>query len=170
VVKHTPQRRILSFLDAKTGTPRAIDVDWRSAHQLNIERERARPCGYLIAADQTVAVQRLRDLGVKVTTLGIQPQPWETEAYVVANEDSGSRQDARGAISDSQNPIRLLNVKTQAGQLTPAAGSYYVSLNQPLAGLVTAALEPDSQNSFVANRLMVVGDNKLLRVMKTPSF
>jgi hypothetical protein len=43
-------------------------------------------------------------------------------------------------------------------------------LNQPLAGLVTAALEPDSQNSFVANRLMVVGDNKLLRVMKTPSF
>jgi hypothetical protein len=73
-------------------------------------------------------------------------------------------------ITDSQNPIRLLNVKTQAGQLTPAAGSYYVSLNQPLAGLVTAALEPDSQNSFVANRLMVVGDNKLLRVMKTPSF
>jgi hypothetical protein len=54
--------------------------------------------------------------------------------------------------------------------VAPAAGSYYESLNQPLAGLVTAALEPDSQNNFVANRLMVVGDNKLLRVMKTPSF
>ena len=43
-------------------------------------------------------------------------------------------------------------------------------LEKPLAALVTAALEPDSQNSFVANRLMDVGDNKLLRVMKTPSF
>ena len=170
VVKHTPQRRRLSFLDAKTGEPRAIDVDWRSAHQLNIERERTRPCGYLIAADQTVAVQRLRDLGVKITTLGIQQQPWEIESYVVTNENTGSRQDARGAISDSKNPIRLLNVKTQAEKMTPSAGAYYVSLNQPLAALVTAALEPDSQNSFVANRLMDVGDNKLLRVMKTPSF
>lgn len=169
-VKHTPQRRSLSFLDAKTGEPRAIDVDWRSAHELRIERERARPCGYLIAADQTLAVQRLRDLGVKVTTLGLQQQPWETESYVVATEDTGSRQDARGAISDSQNQIRLLKVKTQTGKMTPAAGAHYVSLNQPLAGLITAALEPDSQNSFVANRLMVFEENKLLRVVKAPSF
>jgi hypothetical protein len=101
VVKHTPQRRRLSFLDAKTGEPRAIDVDWRSAHQLNIERERTRPCGYLIAADQTVAVQRLRDLGVKITTLGIQQQPWEIESYVVTNENTGSRSDKRCGISSS---------------------------------------------------------------------
>jgi hypothetical protein len=159
----------LNFLDAKTGEPRAIEVDWRSAHQLSIENERARPCGYLIAADQTLAVQRLRDLGVKVTELGVQHQPWAAESYVIANEDTGSRQDARGAISDSQNQIRLLKVKTQASKITPSAGTYYVSLNQPLAGLVIAALEPDSQNSFVANRLMVFEENKLMRVMTPPS-
>lgn len=169
VVKHTAQRRSLNFLDAKTGEPRAIEVDWRSAHQLSIENERARPCGYLIAADQTLAVQRLRDLGVKVTKLGVQHQSWATESYVIANEDTGSRQDARGAISDSQNQIRLLKVKTQAAKITPSAGTYYVSLNQPLAGLVTAALEPDSQNSFVANRMMVFEENKLMRVMTPPS-
>ena len=50
----------------------------------------------------------------------------------------------------------------------PGGGSF-VSLAQPLAGLVTAALEPDSQNSFVAARLIAVpqageGD-RLLRVM-----
>jgi hypothetical protein len=38
-----------------------------------------------------------------------------------------------------------------------------------LAGLVIAALEPDSQNSFVANRLMVFEENKLMRVMTPPS-
>jgi len=32
-----------------------------------------------------------------------------------------------------------------------------------------AALEPDSQNSFVANRLMSLEDNKLVRVMKSPT-
>jgi hypothetical protein len=169
LVKHTAQRRSLNFLDAKTGEPRAIEVDWRSAHQLNIENERARPCGYLIAADQTLAVQRLRDLGVKLTELGVQHQPWAAESYVIANEDTGSRQDARGAISDSQNQIRLLKVKTQPSKITPSAGTYYVSLNQPLAGLVIAALEPDSQNSFVANRLMVFEENKLMRVMTPPS-
>ena len=34
------------------------------------------------------------------------------------------------------------------------AGSYYVGLDQPLANLVIAALEPDTQNSFFANRLI----------------
>jgi len=34
------------------------------------------------------------------------------------------------------------------------AGSYYVPLDQPLGNLIIAALEPDTQNSFFANRLV----------------
>jgi len=171
VVKHTPERRALNFLDAKTGEARSIDVDWRSAHQLKIERERTRPCGYLVAADQTIAIQRLRNLGVQVKTLTADDvaQAWDTETYVIANEDSGSRQDARGAISDAQNAIRMLKVSTTASRVVPSVGAFYVSLKQPLAGLVIAALEPDSQNSFVANRLMSLEDGKLVRVMKPPT-
>jgi hypothetical protein len=161
----------LNFLDAKTGEARSIDVDWRSAHQLKIERERTRPCGYLVAADQTIAIQRLRNLGVQVKTLTADDvaQAWDTETYVIANEDSGSRQDARGAISDAQNAIRMLKVSTTASRVVPSVGAFYVSLKQPLAGLVIAALEPDSQNSFVANRLMSLEEGKLVRVMKPPT-
>jgi hypothetical protein len=171
IVKHTPERRALNFLDAKTGEARAIDVDWRSAHQLKIERERTRPCGYLVAADQTIAIQRLRDLGIQIKVLAAKDvaQTWATETYVIANEDSGSRQDARGDISDAQSEVRLLKVSTKVGQVSPEAGMFYVSLNQPFAALVVAALEPDSQNSFVANRLMSLEDNKLVRVMKSPT-
>jgi len=170
IVKHTPERRALNFLDAKTGEARAIDVDWRSAHKLRIERERTRPCGYLVAADQAIAIQRLRDLGVQVKALAANDvtQTWDTETYVIANEDSGSRQDARGAISDAQSEVRLLKVSTKVIQLFPKAGSFYVPLDQPLAALVVAALEPDSQNSFVANRLLSLEDSKLVRVMKSP--
>ena len=50
----------------------------------------------------------------------------------------------------------------------PPPGSYYVSMNQPLAALVSAALEPDSQNSFAANRLMAFEGGELRRVMRTP--
>jgi len=170
IVKHTPERRALNFLDAKTGEARAIDVDWRSAHKLRIERERTRPCGYLVAADQAIAIQRLRDLGVQVKALAANDvtQTWDTETYVIANEDSGSRQDARGAISDAQSEVRLLKVSTKVIQLSPKAGTFYVPLNQPLTALIVAALEPDSQNSFVANRLMSLEDSKLVRVMKSP--
>jgi hypothetical protein len=47
------------------------------------------------------------------------------------------------------------------------AGSYYVGLDQPLANLVIAAMEPDTQNIFTANR--IVGDLKSeARVLALP--
>ncbi len=170
VVRQTDQRRALSFLDAKTGEPRDVDVLWRSSHQLTLERERARPCGYLIGAEQAQAVQRLRALGVEVASLvATRPQqPWDVEDYVVDAEAAGQRQDARGAIADDQNNIRVLRVQTQARQLVPAPGGFYVSLNQPLAALVSAALEPDSQNSLAANRLLDIEAGQLRRVMRLP--
>lgn len=170
VVRQTDERRSLNFLDAKSGDPRDVEVLWRSSHQLALERERARPCGYLLGADQHAAAQRLRSLGVEVSTLNSQapPQPWEVEDYVVQADASGQRQDARGAISDGQGGIRMLRVQTQARQLVPAAGSFYVSLNQPLAALVSAALEPDSQNSLAANRLLDIEGGQLRRVVRSP--
>ncbi len=170
VVRQTAQRRNLSFLDVKTGEPRDVDVAWRSSHQLELERERTRPCGYLIGASQQAAVQRLRALGVEVATLGATPtqQLWDVEDYLVEAEAAGQRQDARGAIADEQGNIRVLRVQTQARQLVPAPGSYYVPMNQPLAALVGAALEPDSQNSFAANRLLAVEGGQLRRVVRPP--
>ena len=47
------------------------------------------------------------------------------------------------------------------------AGSYYVGLDQPLANLVVAALEPDTQNSFVTSRI-VDSVSAGARVLKRP--
>lgn len=167
VVSQTEQRRSLSFLDATSGEPREVDVLWRSSDLLRVDRERPRPCGYLIGADQHAAVQRLRSLGVEVHTLGpdLPQQPWLVEDYVVEAEASGQRQDARGAIADEEGNIRQLRVRTQKSALVPEPGSHYVSLNQALAALVVAALEPDSQNSFAANRLLAIEGGQLRRVM-----
>ncbi len=169
-VRQTDQRRTLNFLDAKSGEPRDVDVLWRSSHPLTLERERTRPCGYLIGADQAQAVQRLRALGVEVATVAAHAsQPlWEVEDYVVDAEAAGQRQDARGAIADSQDSIRVLRVQTRPGRLAPAPGSFYVSMNQPLAALVSAALEPDSQNSYAANRLLAIDAGQLRRVVQLP--
>jgi predicted deacylase len=169
-VRQTPQRRVLNVLDARSGEPRDLEVDWRSAHTLGVVRERARPCGYLIDASQRGAVERLRALGVDVVTLGpaAQPEAWAVEDYVVESEAAGQRQDARGAIADAAGGIRVLRVQTRPGQVVPPAGSFYVSMGQPLAALIGAALEPDSQNSLAANRLLAIDAGQLRRVVRAP--
>jgi hypothetical protein len=167
--RQTNERHTLSFLDAKTGEPRDVEVAWRSSHTLTIDRERARPCGYLIAPDQRLAVQRLRALGIEVTQLSAAAanSDWDLEDYVVEADNVGARQDGRGAIADSGG-IRVLRVQLRATRATPAPGSYFVNMAQPLAALVCAALEPDSQNSYAANRLLSLEPQKLRRVTQLP--
>ena len=124
-VSQTAQRRKLNFLDALSGEPRDVDVPWRSSNELLIARERARPCGYLIGADQPLAVQRLQALGIEVTTLGANrsEQLWDVEDYLVETETAGQRQDARGALADEQDNIRVLHAKAQPRQLMPETGA-----------------------------------------------
>ena len=63
-------------------------------------------------------------------------------------------------------------VKTEVtlvrGVIDAPTGSYYVPMNQPLANLVIAALEPDTQSSYFSNQLL---DNlaSTARVMSEPS-
>jgi len=63
------------------------------------------------------------------------------------------RPDARGAVDDGLG-LRLVQAATEAVPLTAPAGSWWVPLDQPLANLVTAALEPDSPGSWYANRVL----------------
>ncbi|MEJ7139141.1 M14 family metallopeptidase [Amphibiibacter pelophylacis] len=149
---HTPQPRDLVYLDATTGADRTLSLDWRAADPLKVLATRPRPCGYVLSADQTLAAQTLQRLGVTVQRV-LQPAEVAGERYRITAEDEGQRQDARGAIAASQ-AIRKLKVALEPGTQSVPAGSYYVPLAQPMSGLVSAALEPDSQNSYVANRLI----------------
>jgi hypothetical protein len=149
-----PSRQTMRFLDAKTGAERTVGVEWRSATPLAVERVRPRPCGYVLDARETGAAERLRALGVDVRTVS-RPERWGVERYVVTSSQDGQRQDARGAIDDGAN-IRLLQVRLERGEESVPVGSFHISLAQPLASLVIAALEPDTQNSYAANQILNV--------------
>jgi hypothetical protein len=166
--QQTPERRELTVVDAKTGADRAEVVDWRSSLTLKVAQTRARPCGYWLAPTELRAVQTLQALGVQVKPLASQ-RPLAVERYAFESIEASQRQDGRGAIQD-QDGILKVRVTLQAMRQRLPDGGWYVSLAQPLAGLVSAALEPDSQNSYVAARLIAVpkpgeGD-RLVRVMQ----
>ena len=142
----------LTMLNPTTGADKKITVDWDSALELQTLKSRARPCGYWLSAASTAAVDRLQLLGVQVmrvvdagTVLG--------DLYRATSHRTGVRQDVRGGIADAQ-PIEQTEVELVRGLVDTPQGSFYVPLGQPLANLVLAALEPDTQNSYFANHIL----------------
>ena len=71
------------------------------------------------------------------------------------------------AIADG-NAVIKVQVSMARGVVDVPRGSYYVPLNQPMANLVMAALEPDTQSSYFANQ--IIRDlHSTVRVMAEPS-
>ncbi len=161
----TPSEYELLMLDPQTGADKKINVAWDSALALTPVTRRARPCGYWLGADQTDAALRLRALGVQVQRLD-ETGTMRGETYTETARALGARDDVRGSIADAGGVLRV-QVEPVPALIDVPAGSYYVGLDQPLANLVIAALEPDTQNSFVANRV-VSGVSAQGRVLMRP--
>ena len=156
----------LVMLDPVTGADKALKVDWNSALTLRKLKARVRPCGYWLSAGSRTAVERLRLHGVQVLRVA-EPASMLGDLYRETASSAGVRQDVRGSIADAGQIVRV-DVALVRGVIDAPSGSYYVPLNQPLANLVIAALEPDTQSSYFANRLLD-GLSSTARVMSEPT-
>nr|WP_233205585.1 M14 family zinc carboxypeptidase [Acidovorax sp. 56] len=162
----TPTQRDLILLDPTTGEDRSLRVDWNSSLSLRKLQTRARPCGYWLDASATAAVERLKLMGVQVMKVA-EAGSLLAEKYQETAREIGERRDVRGAIAASSDTIRIKVAPVRAAIDVPT-GSYYIPLNQALAHVAVAALEPDTQSSYFANHL--IGElEHTARVMATPS-
>ncbi|MBS0293512.1 MAG: M14 family metallocarboxypeptidase [Proteobacteria bacterium] len=162
----TPTQHDLIMLDPETGADRMLRVDWNSSLKLITQKKRPRPCGYWLAGSAGDAVDRLKLLGVQVMRVA-EPGSILADSYQETGRTTAERQDVRGSIAGGQSIIRVQVTPTRSAIDVPE-GSYYVPLNQPLANLAVAALEPDTQNSYFANHL--IGNlGETARVMAPPS-
>lgn len=163
----TPSEKVLTFIDPASGADRTLTVAWDSALVLRPLKARARPCGYWLAPAETEAVTRLRQLGVivqRVEATGVV----RGEAWHETAREAGQRQDVRGALAEGEGIVKV-QVDAVPTLLDVVPGSWYVPLDQPLANLVVAALEPDTQNSYFANRLLTRLEGSA-RVLARPEF
>jgi hypothetical protein len=159
----TPSEYAYSMLDPATGEIRRTTVSWQSALQLRTLKSRPRPCGYWLAQSEGEAVRRLRLLGVEVQQLD-EAAELRGEGYRETGREPVGGPD--GAAANTGAATRL-KVQTVPALLDIAAGSYYVSLEQPLANLVVAALEPESPASYAANGLVGAVDHEA-RILTRP--
>jgi hypothetical protein len=154
----TPSEYNLRMLDPQTGADKTVTVAWDSALELTTVKRRARPCGYWLGADQVDAAMHLRALGVQVQRLD-EPGALRGEVYAETARELAARRDVRGNISDGVGAglsaqVVNVNVELVPELIAVGAGSYYVGLDQPLANLAIAALEPDTQSGFFANGIV----------------
>lgn len=164
----TPAQYDLALLNAQTGADRTLTVDWNSALALRKLKVRPRPCGYLLPPSATVAVQKLRLLGVQVMRVSQPAAAVQVEQYREAVAAPGKRPDTKGRPADAV-PLPTTEIELARGPLDVVANSYYVPMAQPRGNLVLAALEPDSPDSFFTRRI-VTALPLVSRVLADPGF
>ncbi len=147
-----PEQRDIQLLDPSSASVRNQRVLWQSTLQPRSVQTRARPCGYWLAPAAGEVVERLRLMGVQVLRVA---------------ESGGVVAETFSAVVDAARPEKS-TVTLQRSALDVPSGSYYISLSQPLANLVSAALEPDSQHSYFSHQL--IGSlTEVARVMARPA-
>lgn len=154
VLEAAPRRepRTMTMLDLETGADKAVAVEWASALQMEPRLVRARPCGYWLAPEAGAVAERLGRLGLRVQRLPA-AQTLQVERYRITASGDGERRDTLGTVADPGR-VRRVAVALEPGALEAAAGSFLVMLDQPLAHLATAALEPDTAGSWYAQQLL----------------
>lgn len=162
--QQTTEKRRIVFLDPQTGEDRPQEVDWKSSVKLQPGESRARPCGYWLSTNAGEAADKLRALGLQVLRVA-EPGNMLADTYQEVERSSSAKNDVLGPSSRS---VERVKVQLQRIAIDVPEGSYYVPLNQPMANLAIAALEPDTQSSFFANHI-ITGLSDVARSMNNPS-
>lgn len=131
----------LPMIDPQSGADRATRLRLVDSRDIRPVDVRERPRGYLVTHGGDAVAKKLALNAVKSCTIGATASV-AVEAYDVARLD-------RPAGRDSINPDQPLKVRVRPGTINVPAGSLFVPMAQPAAGIVASALEPDSPGSYV---------------------
>jgi len=130
----------LPLIDAESGAPMSTPVrliDHRDIRPIDV---RARPAGYLVLRGAAAVAERLALNGVSVHE--VTGGALDVEAYEVARHG--------GAVQ----------VEIRHRTMAVPGGALFVPMTQPAAGIVAAALEPDSPGSYVGAGLIPMADDE----------
>jgi hypothetical protein len=158
----TNGERDLTMLDPTTGADRTVHVQWQSTLAPRTLKSRQRPCGYWLAPGAGTAAERLQMLGLQVMRVA------ESGSVVAETYAETGRRAPSATDGNPTSDIALVEVTPTRTAIDIPAGSYYIPMNQGLANVAMAALEPDTPSSYFAHHLLPsLADSA--RIMATPS-
>lgn len=163
---NTPAQYDLHMLDPASGVDKILTVDWDSALALRTLKSRIRPCGYWLSSSSKTAVARLRMHGVRILKV-LEPSSLLGDTYREKPRNTLAQQTLQTSAAGGSPTIKT-EVNLVRGVIDASTGSFYIPLNQPLANLAMAALEPDTPSSYFSNQLLE-SISSTARVMSEPA-
>jgi hypothetical protein len=136
----------LPLIDAESGAAMSTPVRMIDSRDIRPVDVRPRPAGYLVLRGGAEVAQRLglNAVSVREVALG---RTLAVEAYDVERR-------ATRKSRESINPDQSVRVQIKKKTIEVPAGALFVPMAQPAAGIVAAALEPDSPGSYVGVGVM----------------
>lgn len=131
------EHREVTLIDASSAQIVQKTAPWSSTLDFTAPRTRSNACGYWLSANAVQATERLGMMGVYVQQVA-ELSSLQVETY-------------QSSAVDNTKPSSV-NLVRNSFEAPP--GSYYVSMNQPLAFLAAAALEPDTPFSFYSQGIL----------------
>lgn len=132
----------LPLVDPRNGAPKPTIVRLVDSRDIRAIDVRPRPMGYVVTRHAEDVAERL-ELNQVHSCRVSSSRPTPVEAYDV------SRVAAR-TNRESINPEQTVRVRLRDKTIDLPAGTLFVPMAQPAAGIVAAALEPDSAASYVS--------------------
>jgi hypothetical protein len=151
----TLTRHTLELVDPETGADKNVEVDWRSALEMQVRQKRSRPYGYVLPASEAGAAMRLAHLGAIVLRLQ-QDATVDGERYRITRVQETKKEDVRRNDDDGAANVVQITTEIEPTRLMLKKGDFYVPMDQPLANVIAAALEPETQSSYAANRVLML--------------
>lgn len=155
----------LHLMDAQTGEPSVEAIELRDSRHLRVTESRPRPRGYLLAPQAASAIEALSIKGARLCAA--RPQTLEVEAFDVTRTQPITR-----ATREASTLTGALEVRLETRRIAVAEGWRWAPMDQPLASVIAASLEPDSVGSHVHVGLIPVGEDRtapVYRVMGAPA-
>jgi hypothetical protein len=156
VVSHKIGRRPLEMplMDPQSGAAKPTPVTLADSRTLTAIEHRVRPRGYLVMRDGQAVAERLALNEVRTCEVAVAGKI-AVEAYDVQRLSPA----ARGG-RESINPDRAMRVTIRPSTIDVPAGALFVPMDQPAAGIVAAAMEPDSPGSYLGVGIVPMNDGE----------
>jgi len=164
VAHQRPEKREMTFVDPSTGADKPVSLTWLSSLQIEPVLTRPRPAAYLLSGATPETIEILGRAGI-VTRIATKAATIEAVRYRVDALAMGAKEDGRGDDVGAGTIVKgTYSLSKETVSVVP--GDIFIPLDQPLAGLVAALLEPESDTGLVANRLVPAEKGQLLPISR----
>lgn len=139
--KHVSEQPV-KFIDVGSSSMIEITLPVHNANQMKPTLVRTRPGAYIIDANQTEMVEKLKTLGLEILSIDT-PISMPVESYEVVTFE-------RDLEKYEGVNRQTITTKVIAVEKTFEAGTFILDLNQKNANLAIEIIEPETLNSFIS--------------------